>query len=95
MGGCTSGWNRYTWRRRCLARWRCGRLDFVLNAAFGNMFAGLAWCIGVPLMTLIFGGLFLKETKDVRIWEEITSEPAPGESASMPRAGTGVGPTIK
>jgi len=70
-------------------------IPFVLNAAFGNMFVGLAWCIGVPLMTLIFGGLFLKETKDVRIWEEITSEPAPGESASMPRAGTGVGPTIK
>jgi len=66
-------------------------IPFVLNAAFGNIFIGLVWCISVPLMTLIIGQKYLKETKDVRIWEEVSLGPALGGSASMPRTGTDVG----
>ena len=66
-------------------------IPFVLNAAFGNIFVGLVWCISVPLMTLIIGQKYLKETKDVRIWEEVSLGPALGGSASMPRTGTDVG----
>jgi len=62
-------------------------IPFVLNAAFGNIFIGLVWCISVPLMTLIIGQKYLKETKDVRIWEEVALGPALGASASMPRTG--------
>ena len=62
-------------------------IPFVLNAAFGNIFIGLVWCISIPLMTLIIGQKYLKETKDVRIWEEVTLGPALGGSASMPRTG--------
>jgi len=66
-------------------------IPFVLNAAFGNIFIGLVWCISIPLMTLIIGQKYLKETKDVRIWEEVSLGPALGGSASMPRTGTDVG----
>jgi MFS family permease len=40
-------------------------------AATGNIYAGLAYPIAVALMTFIIGTLFLKETKDVRIWDEV------------------------
>jgi MFS family permease len=40
-------------------------------AATGNIYAGLSYPIGVAVMTFIIGSLFLKETKDVKIWEEV------------------------
>jgi len=61
----------------------------------GNIFAGLAWAIVIPLMTFVIGMRYLPETKDTKIWEEVTPAPAMGGPASMPRAGTDVGTTMK
>ena len=56
----------------------------VASAASGGLFAGLAtitpggaafvglwYPIAVAIMTLIIGGLWIRETKDVRIWDEV------------------------
>src|SRR5207247_9706576 len=61
----------------------------------GNIFARLAWAIVIPLMTFVIGMRYLPETKDTKILEEVTPAPAMGGPASMPRAGTDVGPTMK
>ncbi len=37
----------------------------------GNIFAGLFYPIAVALMTFIIGSMYLKETKDVKLWEEL------------------------
>ena len=38
----------------------------------GNIYAGLFYPIAVALLTFVIGSLFLKESKDVRIWDEAT-----------------------
>jgi MFS family permease len=43
----------------------------------GNIFAGLSYPIAVALMTFIIGSIKLKETKDVRLWEELERESQP------------------
>jgi MFS family permease len=40
-------------------------------AATGNRYAGLYFPIAVAALTFVVGGLFLKETKDQRIWHEV------------------------
>ena len=70
-------------------------LPFFLMQVFGNTWVGLLWCVAIPLMTLIIGRKYLKETKDVRIWEEVTSASAAGGSATTPRTGADVGSTMK
>jgi MFS family permease len=42
-----------------------------LVAATGHRLAGLAFPIGVALTTFVIGMLFLKETKDVKFWDEL------------------------
>jgi len=37
----------------------------------GNLYAGLWYPISVALITFVVGSLFLKESKDVRIWDEV------------------------
>jgi MFS family permease len=37
-----------------------------------NVFAGLAYPIGIALMTFVVGTWFLPETKNVRIWDEVS-----------------------
>ncbi len=39
--------------------------------ATGNIYAGLAYPIAVSAMTLIVGGFFLKETRHIKIWDEV------------------------
>ena len=41
----------------------------------GNIYAGLSYPIAVSLITLIVGGLFLKETRHIKIWEEVETKP--------------------
>ena len=50
-----------------------------LVAATGNIYMGLTYPIAVALMTFIVGSLYLKETAQVRIWDEI-EEPAPAKA---------------
>ncbi|MBV9496501.1 MAG: MHS family MFS transporter [Acidobacteria bacterium] len=40
-------------------------------AKTGHIYAGLWYPIGVALLTFIVGSLFLRESKDVKIWEEV------------------------
>ena len=47
-----------------------------ITAATGNIYAGLAWPIGVALMTFIVGTIFLPETNHVKIWDEVGGQPA-------------------
>jgi MFS family permease len=42
-----------------------------LVAATGNIYAGLAYPISVALITFVVGSIFLKETRHVRIWDEL------------------------
>ena len=44
----------------------------------GHIYAGLWYPISVALITFVVGTLFLKESKDVRIWDEVNTEPATG-----------------
>jgi hypothetical protein len=50
-------------------------LATAIVAATGNIYAGLIWPIAVALMTFVVGTLFVKETKDVKIWDEVGGEP--------------------
>jgi len=47
-------------------------LSTFIVAETGNIFAGLAYPIGVALITLVVGTLFLPETNHVRIWDEVS-----------------------
>ena len=42
-----------------------------LLAATGNLYAGLIYPIAIALITVVIGGLFLHETRHVRIWDEV------------------------
>ena len=59
-----------------------------LAAATGNPLAGLAYPIIVALMTVVIGGLFIRETRHVRIWDEVGGQERPVPE-SAPAAATG------
>jgi hypothetical protein len=40
----------------------------------GNMYAGLSWPIAIAALTFIIGMKYLKETKDVKIWDELNKD---------------------
>ena len=48
-----------------------------LCARSGNIFAGLYYPITVALITLVIGSLFLRESNDVRIWDEYDTAKKP------------------
>jgi MFS family permease len=52
-----------------------------LAAATGNIYAGLAYPIVVALMSVVIGGLFIRESRHVKIWDEVG-----GEKESLGRA---------
>ena len=41
-------------------------------AKTGHIYAGLWYPISIALLTFVIGSLFLKESKDVRIWDEVS-----------------------
>jgi MFS family permease len=45
-----------------------------LLAATGNIYAGLIYPIVVALLTVVIGGLFIRESRHVRIWDEVGGE---------------------
>jgi MFS family permease len=55
-----------------------------LFAATGNIYAGLIYPIVVALLTAAIGWRFVRESKDVRIWDEVggQAENVPSESAA-------------
>jgi hypothetical protein len=54
-------------------------------AATGNIYAGLAYPIAIALMTFFVGTSLLKETRHVRIWDEVEAEPATEDRPAMIR----------
>ena len=48
-----------------------------LAASTGNIYAGLIYPIAIALMSVVVGGLFIRETKDTRIWDEVSASAAP------------------
>jgi len=56
----------------------------IYAATGGNLYAALIWPIAVPIMTFLIGMKYLPETKDTKIWEEVTPTPASGAGASTP-----------
>ncbi|TMG22076.1 MAG: MHS family MFS transporter [Chloroflexi bacterium] len=59
--------------------WFGGFLPLIAGAilaATGNLYAGLIYPIVVATMTLIIGGLYIRETRNVRIWDEVGGETA-------------------
>jgi MFS family permease len=59
-----------------------GLLPFIASAvtvATGNIYAGLAYPITIALITFVVGSLFLKETRHVRIWDELEASRHPHE----------------
>jgi MFS family permease len=47
-----------------------------LLAATGNLYAGLIYPITVAIITVIVGGLYIRESRQVRIWDEVGGETA-------------------
>jgi len=45
-------------------------------AATGNIYAGLYYPMSVAAVTLVVGGLLLKETHGTRIWDEVGAQKA-------------------
>jgi MFS family permease len=45
-----------------------------LLAATGNLYAGLIYPIVVALVTVVIGGLFIRESRRVKIWDEVGGE---------------------
>jgi MFS family permease len=45
-----------------------------LLAFTGNLYAGLIYPIVVALITVVVGGLYIKESRQVRIWDEVGGE---------------------
>jgi hypothetical protein len=64
-------------------------------AATGNLIAALIYPIAIAVMTIIIGGLFIRESRHVRIWDEVGGETAElrqvtGETGTVD-AGAGAG----
>src|SRR5438876_437580 len=64
-------------------------LVVAINFAAGSILAGLIYPIGVALVTLVIGSLYIKETKDVSIWKEVeemvpTTQPIGRSTDSLP-----------
>jgi MFS family permease len=51
-------------------------IGLAICAATGSIFAGLWYPIGIALLTFVVGSLLLRETKDVRIWDELEAKRA-------------------
>src|SRR5205085_8877111 len=54
------------------------------NDPNGNIYLGLAYTIIVAVMTVVIGTLFLREPKNVRIWDEVGGEMVTEEGEVKP-----------
>ena len=59
-----------------------------LLSATGNLYAGLIYPIIVALITVIIGSLYIRESRHVRIWDEVETGPVP-EPTAVPVAEPG------
>ena len=59
-------------------------ISTALVARTGNIYAGLVYPIAVALLTFVVGSLFLRETHNDRIWDEVGGEDGTGEYIREP-----------
>jgi MFS family permease len=70
--------------------WFGGFLPLIAAALLtttGNLYAPLAYPIIIALITVVVGGLYIRESRHVRIWDEVggrEEEPAPEAAPSRP-----------
>jgi len=57
-----------------------------LLAATGNLYAGLIYPIVVALITVVIGGLYIKESRHVKIWDEVGGIDEPMTPSAPPEA---------
>jgi len=53
-------------------------ISAALLTATGNLYAGLIYPIAIAVMTVIVGGLFIRESRHTRIWDEVGGQIAIG-----------------
>jgi hypothetical protein len=51
-------------------------ISAALLTATGNLYDGLIYPITVAIITVIIGGLYIRESRQVRIWDEVGGETA-------------------
>lgn len=62
-------------------------ISAALLASTGNIYAGLIYPITVALLTVVVGGLLIKESRHVKIWDEVGGqEVEPGTDTEFGRA---------
>jgi MFS family permease len=66
-------------------------ISAALLTATGNIYAGLIYPIVVALITVVVGGLYIKESRHVRIWDEVGGQEAEPEYDAVPAGSTAVG----
>jgi MFS family permease len=66
-------------------------ISAALLTATGNIYAGLIYPIVVALITVVVGGLYIKESRHVRIWDEVGGQEAEPEYEAVPAGSTAVG----
>ncbi len=74
--------------------WFGGFLPLIFTAlatATGNIYAGLVYPIAIALMSVVIGGKYIRETRHVRIWDEVGGERVGLPDAEMQAAATGGG----
>jgi MFS family permease len=67
--------------------WFGGWLPFIataIAAATGNPLLALAYPIGIGLLTFVIGTLFIRETRGVRIWDEVGGQEPQMATAPVP-----------
>jgi MFS family permease len=57
-----------------------------LLAATGNLYAGLIYPIAVALITVVVGGLYIRESRHVKIWDEVGGHDEAPDDAAARRA---------
>jgi hypothetical protein len=79
------GWLPYIVSAIVAASAPAGALAFLNPAgtAGGNIFAGLVYPIVVAIVTVVIGGLYVRETYRVRIWDEVGGEAESGSTAAV------------
>ena len=68
-----------------------GWLPFIataIGAATGNPLMALIYPIGVAIITFIVGSLFIKESRGVRIWDEVGGEQIPSSTVTSTATNT-------
>jgi MFS family permease len=66
-------------------------ISAALLTATGNIYAGLIYPIAVAVITVIVGGVYIKESRHVRIWDEVGGQEEEPAHDTVPAGSTAMG----